>query len=209
MVIKGLKIWMFRAGLILLLFCCQKPKTECMKDGLEYFHSSSLWRYSPELDSVPVGSLITFEASAPKTFRDEASNTIVTNTSSIITGPIAAGMIYPEYKAAIDSFELNAQVGSIYRDTTYLTEGQLKGVRTLVWNGSSSDSFKIKLTIKPLAKGIYVFSISRQGYKDKDCALYRYFLKPGNSNQHLYYWEPYLGPPSISVQERAYCFKVY
>lgn len=126
MVINRIKIFTMAIGFVLLLYSCKKPKTECLKDGVEYFHSSSLWLYSPQLDSISIDSLITFEASTPKNFRDEVSNTMVANTSSIITGPIGVAMIYPEYKSAMDSFELKAQVGSVYRDTTYLTEGAAK-----------------------------------------------------------------------------------
>lgn len=203
------KEWSLAVLLLVLFFSCEKPKTECIGKGTEYFHSSALWRYSPEVDSVPIGGTITFEAAVPKTFRDELSQQIVTNASDFVAGSIGAAMIYPEYKACIDSFELSADIGKIYKDTTNLTTGQLLGVRALLWNGNSSDSFRVKLIIKPLARGVYCISIGKQSAIDKNCALYRYNLKPGNRNQNLNYWASYLSPPSISVHESTFCLKVY
>jgi hypothetical protein len=149
------------------------------------------------------------EASVPKTFSDEVTNTRVTNKSLIINGPLGIGMIHPTFQAAADSFEINAQIGKVIKDTINFSAGILKGFRTIEWDGSSIDSFKIKLSIKTLARGIYSFALKQQGYKDNDCALYKYFLKVGNSDQHLNYWLEATGNISDEVRFYSYCFKVY
>lgn len=118
-------------------------------------------------------------------------------------------MITPLYQAAVDSFQLTAEVEKIIKDTINFSIGQLKGFRTMEWDGSSIDSFKIRIKINPIAKGIYAFSMGQQAYPDKDCALYKYFLKPGNSNQHLNYWLHAFLNVSDGVAFFTYCFKVY
>jgi hypothetical protein len=67
----------------------------------------------------------------------------------------------------------------------------------------------MKLELKPLNKGVYGISIGQQSNRDKDCALYKYFLKVGNADQHLNYLALY-DNGYISDYERnyAYCFKV-
>jgi hypothetical protein len=158
---------------------------------------------------VAVGSIITLNASVPRTFIDENTNTTVTNTCPIITGPVGIAMISPTYQAAIDSFELTAEVGKVIKDTLNLSAGQLKGVRKIEWDGSSVDSFKTRIKIKALASGVYGISLSQQSYKNKDCALYKYFLRPGNPDQYLNYWIDAFGSVSPSVAFFTYCFKVY
>jgi len=197
------------AGEILLSFHCTKGKGMCPKEGYEYVNTTSRCWYTPSIDSIHVGGIITLEASVPKTFVDEQTNTTVVNTASIIDGPLGIGMLYPSFQAAADSFELTAQVGKIIKDTTNFSEGSLKGFRTIEWDGNSIDSFKIKISIKPLAKGIYSVALKQQAYKDSDCALYKYFLKVGNTDQHLNYWLDATGNISDEVKDFAYCFKVY
>lgn len=195
--------------LILLSLNCKKGIDTCSKQGYEYVNTNSHCWYSPEIDSLPMGSIITLEASVPKTFIDENTNAIVTNTCPIINGPLGVGMIYPVYQAAADSFEITAQIGNVIKDTINFSNGSLKGFRTIEWDGKSIDSFRMKITIKALARGIYSFALKQQGYRDKDCALYKYFLKPGNSNQHLNYWMDAFGNVSDQVAFFTYCFKVY
>jgi len=209
MVIKISRKYLVIAGSILLLLSCKKPKDPCSKRGFEY--SSSIFHcwYGPSTDSVPLGSIMMLEGSVPRAFTDEYTNSKVTNTSSILNGPLGVGMILPNYQAAIDSFEITAEVGKVIKDTINLSAGQLKGVRTIEWDCSSIDSFKMRLKIKPLAKGIYSFALKQQSSVDKDCALYKYFLQPGNTNQHLNYWMDAFGSVSSSVAFYTYCFKVY
>lgn len=181
----------------------------CPKEGYEYLNTTSYCWYSPGTDSIPIGGIITLEASVLKAFVDETTNTQVKNTSPIISGPLGVGMLYPSFQAAADSFELTAQIGKIIKDTINFSAGILKGFRTVEWDGSSTDSFKIKIKIKPLARGIYSIALKEQGYKDSDCARYKYFLKVGNTDQHLNYWLNATGNISDEVQYYAYCFKVY
>ena len=94
-------------------------------------------------------------------------------------------MIYPMYQAAVDSFGLKARIGQVIKDTMQFPEGQLKGFRTIRWDGNSIDSFRIKISIKAVAKGIYAFALGQQSAKNTDCALYKYFLRPGNPDPHL------------------------
>jgi hypothetical protein len=210
MVIKSLKVYSMIAGCILLSFSCKKPRNVfCPKEGYEYIHTNSHCWYSPLSDSLPVGSIIILEASLPKNFIDETRNITVNNTASIVEGPLGVGMIYPIYQAAADSFEITAEIGKVIKDTLNFSAGMLKGFRTIEWDGSSVDSFKIKIKIKALAKGIYGLALKQQSAKDKDCALYKYFLSPGNANQHLNYWMDVFGNVSDQVNFFTYCFKVY
>jgi len=193
----------------LLSFSCTKKHTVCPKEGYEYINTTSLCWYSPASDSIAIGSIITLEASVPKTFIDDVTNTTINNTTSYIECPFGVGMLYPLFAASIDSFELTAQIGKIIKDTVHLSSGQLKGVRTIRWDGNAPDSFRMKITIKALARGIYSFSLGQQGYRDSDCALYKYFLKVGNADQHLNYWMQYLGNVSDGVRYFTYCIKIY
>jgi len=193
--------------LIPLLFSCRKKPNIPPKWGYEYLNTNSYYWYSPSFDSLPVGSIITLEASVPKTFLDENTNVTVTNSCSFINGPLGVSMIYPNYQVSIDSFELTPEIGKVIKDTINLSAGQLKGVRTIEWNGNYLDSFKMKIRIRSLAKGIYALGLGQQGYRDKDGALFKYFLKPGNADQHLHYWADVFG--SITGQETFYCVKFY
>jgi len=114
-------------------------------------------------------------------------------------------MIYPLQQPSVDSFELTAQVGKVIKDTINFSAGILRGFRTVEWDGSSIDSFKIKIAVKPLARGIFIIALGQQGYRDSDCALYKYFLNVGNE-QHLYYLSGYIGDYERNF---GYCFKVY
>lgn len=182
---------------------------ECPKQGYEYTNETSFCWYTPELDSIRLGDTITLEASIPKTFLDPSTNTIVTNTSSLVEGPLGIVMIFPVYQAAVDSFQLIPRLGKVIKDTLQFSEGMLKGFRTIQWDGTDVDSFKIKILIVSLAKGIYSFALTQQSAKDKDCALYKYFLKAGNTDQHLNYWMDVFGNVSVQVAFFSYCVKVY
>ncbi len=195
--------------LAVLFYSCVKKYSGCPKEGYEYINETSFCKYNPISDSIRLGDIITLEASIPKTFVDAASNTTVTNTASIVEGPLGVVMIYPTYQAAVDSFELTAQIGKVIKDTVQFSEGILKGFRTIQWDGNLIDSFKIKLSIKALARGIYAVALRQQSAKDEDCALYKYFLRPGNGDQHLDYWMDAFGNVSDEVSFFTYCFKVY
>lgn len=197
------------AGLILLSLKCTKNKIACPKEGYVFSNSTLKCWYTPETDSIPLGSFITLEGSLPKIFIDERTNVVVTNNAKLVEGPLGIGMIYPTFQAAVDSFQLAASIGKVIKDTIQFSETMLKGFRTIQWDASSADSFKIKLSIKPLAKGIYSLALKQQTGKDDDCAIYKYFLKVGNSDQHLNYWLDATGNISGEVRFYSYCFKVY
>ena len=207
--IKFQKINVVIAGFILLSLHCIKKSQLCPKEGYEYVNSTARAWYSPEIDSIPVGELITLVASAPRSFIDENTGTPVENTCPIINGPLSIAMIFPLYQPAADSFEVTARIGKVIKDTVHFTEGMLKGFRTVEWDGSSVDSFNLEIKIRPLAKGIYALALGQQGYKDTQCARYKYFLEVGNANQHLDFWLAALGNLGDDVRYFTYCFKVY
>lgn len=209
MVIKDSKIIIVIAGATLLLLHCRRISELCPKEGYEYVNTTLRSWYSPTIDSIPLGQSITLVASAPRSFIDENTGVAVKNTCPIINGPLGIVMIYPSYQAAADSFEVTAQTGKVIKDTANFSEGILKGFRTIEWDGSFVDSFKIEIKVRTLAKGIYGVALGQQGYKDIDCARYKYFPRVGNSDQHLDFWLAALGNVSDNVRYYTYCFKVY
>lgn len=207
--IKVIKNTSICAILILVLGSCKRPPAPCPKQGYEYVNTSSLYYYSPGLDSVPLGSTIILTGAVPKVFTDDLTNTLVNNTTSSAVGSLAIVMIYPEYKAAVDSFEIIPELGEVRKDTVQFTSGQLKGFRTIVWVDKGGDSLHVRLKIRALAKGVYALAVSQQSSKDGDCALFKYFPRPANSDQHLHYWQQYLQPVENSIANTTYCLKVY
>jgi len=193
----------------LLLLSCKKEDLGCPKEGYEYTSSTFDCQYAPNLDSISLNDSIDLVASISATFADDASNVIVHNTSKIVEGPLHITMLYPNLVPAADSFKLIAKKGKVIKDSLNFSEGSLRGFRTIQWSKTSGDSFQIKITIKPLAKGVYIVALGQQSAKDEDCALYKYFLKV-SGDQHLYY-HPEFGTGNISEYERnfGYCFKVY
>jgi len=195
---------------IFLLFCCTKKKEGCPKAGYEYITSLSKCRYSPTSDSIPLNSTIYIEATLPKIFVDENSNTTVFNIDGKVEGPLDIIMLFPLEEGAVENFEIIPKIGAVIKDSIHASSGQLKSFRTLIWDAHSRDSFSIKIELKALVRGVYGFSIGQQSSRDKDCALYKYFLKVGNTDQHLNYLAQY-NNGYVSDYERnfAYCFKVY
>ena len=195
--------------LILLSLNCKKRNETCPKMGYEYVTSSSKCWYSPTNDSIPLNSIIYIEAALPKIFADENSNVTVSNTDGKVEGPLQIIMLSPLKDGAIENFEITPKVGSVFKDSLHASNSQLKSFRTIIWD-NQRDSFVMKLELKPINKGVYGISIGQQSNRDKDCALYKYFLKIGNADQHLNYLALY-NNGYISDYERnyAYCFKVY
>ena len=198
------------AGLIaLLLFACRKKDLGYPKEGYEYTNTSSYCEYIPAKDSISLNDSIILIAFIPNTFHDETSNVIVHNSADIVQGPLHITMLYPVEIAAADSFKLTAQKGKVIKDTLNFSEGILRGFRTMRWDKNSNDSFQIKISIKPLAKGVYIIALGQQSSRDRDGALYKFFLSV-KSDQHLYYLSQY-NNGYIGDYERnfGYCFKVY
>jgi hypothetical protein len=199
--------------LILLNFSCTKPVNTCPKMGYEYVYFKPGVTYSPGVDSFALGSQIILEASAPKTFFEEEKRYSVTLNESQILGPFAAqkatGNATTPRIGAIDDLDLIPQQGTLVKDTVQFSEGQLKGFRTVYWI-SDQDSFRLKVVIKPKIRGVFFISLSQQGNRDTDCALYKYFLKVMNTDQHLYFLEQVNnGYIPDKDRDHAYCFKVY
>jgi len=181
----------------------------CTKDGYEYLNTTSTCSYQPNLDSIPVGASIKLKASVPKNFVDETSNLPVNNSCEVIEGPLHLVMIGPDAHGAADNFDLVAEVGKVIKDTVHASQALLQGFRTIRWDGTSADSFRVSVMIKPKLPGTYEVALGQQAYRDADCALYKYFLGV-NSDQHLYYIEQFTNG-YVGDYERsfAYCFKVY
>lgn len=203
--------------LVLLIFSvaigitCKKHPTECLMFGYEFTYSKPGVTYSPSVDSFPIGSQITLEASVPKTFFEEDKRHNVTLNQDEIHGPFgvqkATGNSVTPILGAIDDVELIPLLGRIFKDTVHFSEGILKGFRTCYWI-SDLDSFKLKFIIKPKIKGIFFVSLGRQGNRDPKCAVYKYFVKVKEQDQHLYLLEQVDGTSNIQ-NEYTYCFKVY
>lgn len=196
--------------MILLNFGCKKQPTSCPKLGYEFTYSKPGVTYFPGIDSFPLGNQITLEASAPKSFFEEEKRYVVTLNVNTILGPLGVQKltndpIVPRI-GAIEDVELIAIEGSMLKDTTQFSQSQLKGFRTANWI-SNADSFKLKIIIKPKIKGTFIIALNQQGNRDTDCALFKYFLKVINQNQHLYFLEPEYG--YVPSSDQAYCFKVY
>ena len=191
-------------------FCCTKKEMNCPKFGYEFTYDKPGVSYSPAVDSFMLGNEIIMEATAPKTFFEETKGYSVTLDQNSISGPLGIQKFTNipgiPIDVAADDFEFTSIEGKIFRDTINHTEGQLKGVRTLLW-ASVLDSFKIKIIIKPNVRGTYILSTGLQGNRDADCALYKYYLKVKNADQHLYYYQGYIG--YIPQFDYTYCFKVY
>jgi hypothetical protein len=207
--IKMNRIIVSCAFLIPVFEGCKRTEVFCPKEGYEYVNTSSFYFYSPGLDSVPVGSTFIMTGAIPKTFTDDLTNTVVRNTTSSAIGSLGVGMIYPEFKAAVDSFEILPEVGEVRKETGQFTEGQLKGFRSIVWVDNGGDSLQIRLKIRALARGVYALAVRQQASKDSDCALFKYFPRPANVDQHLHYWEQYIYPVESAIANTTYCVKVY
>jgi len=198
--------------LLILLFIlpqCTKPEKECPLSGVYYINEDAFTHYSPELDSIPLGTEITLTASATREFFDLENNISVYNSSQIIEGPLRIMRLFPT-AGAIEEFEFNLYQGDMKKDSLRFSEGQLKTFRAVIWDGSKTDSLHLKIGIKPLRKGIYVINLGQQAGMDTDCAVYRYFLNVGNANKNLHYLsEANNGYISDYESKYAYCFKVY
>jgi hypothetical protein len=107
------------------------------------------------------------------------------------------------------NYEFNKGAGTLIKDSIQFSQGQLISFRTAYWN-YLKDSFKLKVIIKPKVRGIFFVGLGQQGNRDVDCALYKYFLKVINPDQHLYYLaQTSNGFISDNARNYAYCFKVY
>jgi len=198
---------------ILLNPSCKKHPPSCAKLGLEFTYTKPGVIYSPGSDSIPLGSDITLEASAPITFFDDSKQYNVTINSENILGPITAskatGNVTVPTAYAIDDLVLTATIGKIIKDTVQFTTEQLKGARTVYWQ-KDLDSFRLKISIKPNIRGVFFIGLGQQGNRDTDCALYKYFLRVKNYDQHLYFLSQlYGGYLDDNSRNYAYCFKVY
>lgn len=181
--------------------------------GYEYSYLKFGTAYSPLNDSIPLGSEITLEASAPKVFYDDEKQLSVALNESLISGPLTIKKVSNDQNVpiigAIDDIEFTSIIGQIIKDSTQFSQGQLKIFRTAHFS-SIADSFKLKTRIKPKVTGVYFIGLGQQSNRDADCALYKYFLKIKNSDQHLNYLAQFNnGFVTKNDSDYAYCIKVY
>jgi hypothetical protein len=202
-------------GLVALLgLTCKKMNHVCPKLGYEYNYSERNVFYFPLIDSISLGDSILMEASAPKKFFDNYFNYNVTLNESDISGPFSiskvSGRTDLPVLGAMKDVELISVTGTIEKDSVNLSAGQLETVRTMHFDGSLPDSFKLKVYIKPKIKGVFFASLGQQGNRDIECALYKYNLKVANRDQHLYFLaNANNGYVSDYENDHVYCFKVY
>jgi hypothetical protein len=189
---------------------CTKSERLCAKKGVEYMNTDNRCYYSPAADSLPLGESLILTAAVPKTFFDTERNHITTNSQADIVGSIGIVRLSPDIKGAMNEMILTAEKGKIIKDSVQFTSGQLEANRTTVFTGNSTDSFRMKLIIKPLNRGIYAIALGSQGTHDVDCAGYKYFLNVGNTDQHLnYILQVTNGYLSDYERNYAYCIKIY
>lgn len=195
--------------ILLIIFSqCRKPEKECALSGVYYINEDAYTHFSPELDSIPLGTEITLTASATREFFDLENNISVYNSSQNIKGPLRIMRLFPT-TGAIEEFEFNLYQGEMKKDSLRFSEGLLKTFRTVIWDGSKTDSLHLKIGIKPLRKGIYAINLGQQGGMDNDCAVYKYFLNVGNANKNLHFLsEANNGYISDYESKYVYCFKV-
>lgn len=194
-------------------FGCVKRRESCSKMGYEYSYFKFGTAYSPLNDSIPLGSEIILEASAPKVFYDDEKQLSVTLNQSLISGPLTIKKVSNDQNipiiGAIDDIEFTSIIGQIIKDSTQFSQGQLKIFRTAHFS-SIADSFKLKTRIKPKITGVYFIGLGQQSNRDADCALYKYFLKIKNSDQHLNYLAQFNnGFVTKNDSDYTYCIKVY
>jgi hypothetical protein len=203
-------IWGLLMPMVLINLGCKKQISSCSKMGYEFMYSKPGVIYSPGIDSFLLGNEITIEAAAPKSFYDEEKGYVVIVNETQIHGPLGIQKLITNpiitRAGAIEDVELTPIKGYLVKDTSQFSQGQLENFRTAYWI-SDSDSFRLKIVVKPKIKGTFIIALNQQGNRDKDCALYKYFLKVINSNQHLYFLQSLYG--YIPQDDRTYCFKVY
>ncbi len=180
--------------------------------GYEYSYARPGVSYYPLSDSIRLGDGLTLYASAPKKFFDSSYKTNVVVPESIY-GPLSIAKLetipYYRFAGAIDDMDLFAVNGIIKKDSL-LTSEQLKMSRVAFWDASDIDSLTFKVTIIPKIRGTFYIVLGQQSFRDKDCALFKYFLKVKNNDQHFYLMTPVTnGQISEYAINHTYCFKVY
>jgi hypothetical protein len=180
--------------------------------GYEYTYARPGVSYYPLSDSIRLGDGLTLYASAPKSFFDSSYKINVAVPGSIY-GPLGISKMetspYYRFAGAIDDMDLTPVIGTVKKDSL-LTSEQLKMTRLAFWDTSSADSLVFKLNIIPRIRGTFFINLQQQSFRDKDCALFKYFLRVKNNDQHFYLMTPVTnGEISENAANYTYCFKVY
>ncbi|MFZ1458011.1 MAG: hypothetical protein WAT46_18340 [Saprospiraceae bacterium] len=202
---------------VILLSCsltCKKKPIECPQLGIEHAYFKSGVIYTPGFDSIILGGEVELYAHAPRSFFDTVYQKIVTLTTNDLRGYLSIGKTTGNaaspISGAIEHFNFFPEMGSLYKDSLNYTGSQLTFLRSTSWNTSVSDSFRIRIRLVPKIRGTFIVVLGQQASKDSDCAIFRYFLKIANNDQHLYYYQNAVGGPiSESNYHFTYCFKVY
>ncbi len=188
-----------------------KKEPSCAKMGYEFVYTDYGVRYYVDNDSIPLGNSVTIEAAVPKTFFDNYTNTNVTLTENTISGPLSVfkatnDPMIPRLDATF-SVSVSSDIGNCVIDS--LPWGTYRKYYKTTF-ASFPDSFKLKINVTPNEKGIYFLGLAQQGNRDRECAVFRYFIKVKDTNQHLYFLEENNGGVLLPEdRDYAYCFKVY
>jgi hypothetical protein len=210
------KIYLIQATLMLLgllgLNC--KKNQNCSEEGIQYVYSNYTVNYSPGLDSIPLGSSLIVEAALPKSFFDQNFQKTVSCTETTIIGPFNISKLVSNpnltFAGAISDMELTPLKGVLIKDTLHFSTSQLESFRTAYWEGNQSDSFRLKINVKPQVRGTFFISIRDQGNKNSNCALFKYLPMVTNLDKHFYLMTPITnGEISDIAQKFVYCFKVF
>lgn len=200
--------------LSLVVIDCKKKPLECPQLGVEYSYFNPGVIYRPDFDSIQFGTSVELYAHVPRSFFDTVYQKIVTLTTNDLRGYLSIGKTTGNaaspISGAIEHFNFFPEMGSLYKDSLNYTGSQLTFLRSTSWNTSVSDSFRIRIRLVPKIRGTFIVVLGQQASKDSDCAIFRYFLKIANNDQHLYYYQNAVGGPiSESNYHFTYCFKVY
>ena len=75
-------------------------------------------------------------------------------------------MLYPVNQEAVENFRIVGEIGKAVKDSINFSGNAIKGFRTIQWDESNADSFKIKIIIKPQIKGVYTIALGQQSSRD-------------------------------------------
>lgn len=208
--IKLFSICLSALSVAVLASSCKKEPS-CAKMGYEFVYTDYGVRYYIDDDSIPLGGSVTLDASVPKTFGNSYTNSAVSLNENNIWGPLgvlkATNDPSMPREDALSKVSISPLIGSCVIDS--LNWGSFRKYYKTTFI-ADQDSFKLKLSINPLDKGVYFIILKEQYNRNSECALFKYFPKIKDTDQHLYYLAATTGGVILPEdQDYVYCFKVY
>lgn len=210
----GIRKVFISVGILMIFSGCRKntPADACAANNNIYHYSNNYFTITPDADSFALNQPIQIKLTLPKKFIDEVYNRPIEFHNNEVFAAMNIIVLDSVRTGAVNLFEVSVPIGKLYRDTiSYDTEYLRNRNFTAAAIAQPSDSLlKAYYILKPKLKGNYLFAFSFFGKKDTDCSLFRYYVKPQVSSQHLYLLAA-ANNGFISDYERtfAYCFKVY